>query len=358
VLIPTVFGSHEDAKSVYKEDPAVNTKQAKTLGVAYQLKLPNTTTAVNYNKQGKLVANLSKSTNEDPLGPGRSADISTEGSVKLVLGKNEITGTSLDLNCLGGTKFSFDEDKEGNSLTLNLKKAMKLNIGNESSVVDGLAVEENIYGNVKTTITGNREIEVIGNQTVTVHGLLEVKMLGKKLDNMIGDQSENFGGDLNKAVIGKKSEVVGQGRTVTVMAPDKLGFADNKVLTAGNKNLLMTLGNKTDTLAAGNYIDNIAVGNRISNVGTGNSVISVGTGNVVIGTAAGNVTIGAVGGLVSISSTTAVSIQAPSVNVGPGTVVLGPAPPLGGVVIGGPASPARDYVTGLPYIPSLLVFGS
>lgn len=351
VLVPKIFKNSSDAKGSFYEVPINNILEGKTVAGAYQLKIPNTSYAHTIDKQGHVFLNIPKSSNsETTLGSGRSAEINTEGSIKLAAGKNEEKGVSIDLTTDGSITGTLGGDTLGYSLNLSLNKGMKLSISAEAE--SALALEESINGGVLTQINGSRNTVINGDDIYNVSGNIEFRGLGKFVNNMIGDQSNNVAGDLSTMSTGGSSENIGLGKNLTVVAPDETGFAYNELFIAGNKNSTLTLGNNSKTLVAGNDIETITVGNKSVNVGTGNYLVNIGTGNLVVTTAVGNITLTASAGAISMTSSTSVNITAPTVNVIGGITNLGTNPVKGEVVVGGPLSLARDYLTGLPYIGS------
>lgn len=136
-------------------------EEEQKLASMYRINLPQTKersgddrepTKIDIDKSGKLFINIARSGSLDPLGAKRSAEISTDGSVKMGIGKNEDQEQSLIVNTEGGICLfveGHDNDpahkhygSEGNGIALNTLllsgcENYEMHGGDKKSVIHG-----------------------------------------------------------------------------------------------------------------------------------------------------------------------------------------------------------------------------
>jgi hypothetical protein len=357
VLRPVTFASN-DSQTIKGEEEVVDNTAGingeRHQAAAVHVKLPNTRTQLSLTKEGVLELSLDKSSGAHPLGAGRSANIGMAGSLKAVIGAGAADGKSLLLDMLGGAKINIgSETVKNRSLDLFMSNGLNLEI--LGSDTDKNAFRGRITGNVDIVITGNRTTVVHGDDITLVHGKMEDRVLGKKVDNFINDKSNNYGGSLKENVTYSYQSNIGQGRKVTIAAPDLVSGdtdADKLKILLGNKVTTMLLGNHETSMVAGKHTLDVILGEVSTSIGVGNFKVEAKVGNVSLETLVGNVSISTLAGTMSLEALS-ISMKALQVNVNAPLVKIGSLP-QGGVVNNGAAG-HKDYLTGLPLLGSVSV---
>jgi|CXWL01.1.fsa_nt_gi hypothetical protein len=322
----------------------------------YFLRLPSSGlntphTAVAIDKEGQYFAHFTAS-KKHPNGPGNSAEIATEGRVRLFLGANP-DGQSIQSKFVGG-----------------------IDVVLGKSVEDAKSISINASGSINTISRADttgvaRYAEVIGDDIEIVHGTkttfykapYSVKY-PTKVENVDGSSSQAVGGgaqytygsNVDSNVAGTESRNIVRGRATVIATPSDSGFAESLQVLAGNVEEKITLGNKTVELVAGNYTESIVAGNRETSIIAGNYSVSTLAGNIDISTTVGNFTAETLAGLMTLSGvsttlrgTANVAIQAPITTIGPAAGV-----PSGVITM----LSHLDYIVGLPLRGSLTVLAS
>ncbi len=405
VLRPQIFGTPiatEVALDYLECTPEEYSTLASVLSFKQQSRVQ-----IDIDKEGHLFTFFPASSGKHPLGPGRSWEAGFEGSVKFVVGAENINNQSLFLDTKGGIKAAIGYDKQGLSTNITTTKGMHTEIMAPAN--DGNAYFLKTKGQYQTIIDGNYNTEVTGDYLVTVHGKYKVQSLGTREESYVNDKNNLYGGAYKKIVIKDMQEQIGNNRNTQIAgglerAPGistpalPLEITDALLLTTGsrdekylNGNLKRTLllGNEETDIVAGNIKENLVLGSKQTSVVTGNieesivtgnsteaitagnKSISVTTGNITIEvTAVGNINIKTSVGAVSVSSLAqtvdisgalTVSIKSGvKLNLSGPLVDIGQLPVRGGIVTGlpGPGISHLDYLTGLPLSGSKTVSAS
>ena len=350
ILKPRIFNSINDIKGNLSEEPCIvdsGINETTSLAAAYSLKFPKSGTAFYVNKEGKYFSNIAKSTSNDPLGAGESAEMNLKGHAKISLGKNNSQSRSLTLNTSGGvfTNWGFDNVKS-RSWDATFRKGVSWNITGYDS--DGISLLTKVQGDVRTIIEGSRFTEVKGDDIRLVHGVLEDRVLGKKVDNFVNDKATNYGGKFNETTIGHHNQTMNSGKSTTIYGPDITSGsteAERTEVITGDSVHVNYLGSHKTSVLVGNHETNIIAGSKETDISVGNYSVSVGAGNIDIKTTAGSISVKTSTGDVTIQGTLGVTIKsAVAVKVEAPQVSLGSAP-QGGVVNSGPMG-HRCYITG------------
>jgi hypothetical protein len=402
VLRPQIFTDNNS--SVAKVDDIVcKPNEYFNLASAYQLAF-GSGTKFDIDKEGHAFVHLSASSTVHPLGAGRSLEMATDGSIKLSVGKTNVDQKSINLDTSGTVNMHFGSDSVSlTSCSWILDR--KLNIVVNGASQDGLAKNEEYFGNVFETIHGDKTISVDGSLNIIVGGKHQENILGSKVENYVNDKMTNYGGDYQEIVTGQLQTKLGEGsvtdistkgdkltivegdktedlllgnKTVTLTAGDSketLLLGNHKVdmtagdmtetLLKGNRKTTITLGNHEIDVSSGDIKESVSLGNNTETIDSGDKSITVTIGNFKVNVTTGNITIETTTGTVSVKSDTQtvtvngmlgvdvtsgtqVNVKAPLVN-------LGQSPVKGGVVTGLPMPSCYDSLTGLPLIGSTTV---
>jgi len=341
------------------------------LASAYQLKF-SSGTKFDIDKEGHAFIHLSGSSSLHPLGANRSLEFAADGSIKMTVGKNNVSERSIELDTTGKVvmNFGFDSDSMS-SCEWNLNRALYINV--KAPDKTGFAKKETYAGNTYERVIGDKTVEIDGSYKVLVKGKIQEEILGVKTENYVNDKMTNYGGNYQEIVTkqrqskygeGNKIDIAKEGEELTIIEGYKketLTLGDKEVklvsgdsketLLLGNKEVNLSNGDSTETLLKGNIeesitlgdhkIDiksgnitetiktgdskeNITSGNKSINIKTGDFEITIKSGNITIKTTLGKVNIDAktqkvkINGMtgVEIKSATKVNINAPMVDIG------------------------------------------
>lgn len=254
-------------------------------------------TQIDIDKEGHLFTFFPASSGRHPLGPGRSWEAAFDGSVKLVIGAENIENKSLFLDTKGGIKASLGYDKEGKSSVVIAQKGVHLEVMSPAN--DGAAYYLKTKGEYRSLVDGNFNLEVTGDYKVTVRGKIQEEILGTKTENYVNDKNNLYGGAYKKIIVKDKQEQIGYNRDVKITGnlerspgvftpalnaetTDKLqittGSRDEKY-TNGNLRRELTLGNIEAKLTKGDIKETITLGNRYLTITTGDQVDKITTGS-------------------------------------------------------------------------------
>lgn len=295
VLRPQVFGTptaSEVSLDYLECTPEEYTTLASTLHFRHLSRAQ-----IDIDKEGHLFTFFPASSGRHPLGPGRSWEAAFDGSVKFVIGAENIDNKSMFLDTKGGIKASLGYDKDGKSSVVIAQKGMHIEVMAPAN--DGAAYYLKTKGEYRSLIDGNFNLEVTGNYKVVVRGKIEEQILGTKIENYVNDKNNLYGGSYKQIITKDKQEQIGYNRDVKITgnlerAPgvfspalnsetvDKLeittGSTDEKYVNGNFRRQLM-LGNIEETLTKGDIKETITLGNRYLTITTGDQVDKITTGN-------------------------------------------------------------------------------
>lgn len=316
VLRPQIFGTPYSNKPTI-DDLLCLPEEYNTLSSIFQLKFKSGS-KIDFDKQGHLFSHITASTNQHPLGEGRSWEGNFDGSIKWVVGANRQTNNSIILDTAGGIKQTLGSNNESRSLDISAQKGVLLNIlGTDSN---GISYELQTTGDVFHNVGGNLTTTVTGDYTITVSGKITEQILGTKNENYLNDKNVIYGGNFKEVVI-KDKQVSVAGISETTIA----GTKDNVPVSP------TTTSNKI-TVAAGTLEVTTMLGKVVINALTNNVEI---TGTLKV----------------SLNSGVLIEHLAPMVN-------LGQSPIRGGVITGLPSPSHYDYIVGSPLVASQSVMAS
>ena len=348
VLKPQIFTSAIEA-IVNSQDLICIPSEYTTIASAYQLNFKSGT-KIDIDKEGHTFVKLSASSGRHALGAGRSLEMATDGSIKLVVGRNANQQRSIDLDTTGACSINIgNDDRNLKSIDLITSRSIYVTVKAPDRL--GYALKESYKGNVLRDVRGNQEITVSGNYTITVQGKIQENILGTKVENYINDKLTNYGGSFSEILIGtRKSVIGGLGSSGTV-------FGVDTTIATGGSSLTATLGSVKETLLKGDRTTSVLVGNIEETIGIGDKTIKITTGNFDVNITAGKVTITNNLGTIEISMAGTIDITSNiKVNVNAPLVDLGSSPVKGGIVTN--LTHPVDYVTGLPILGSLTIKAS
>ncbi|MDO8640280.1 MAG: hypothetical protein Q7R33_01950 [Nitrosarchaeum sp.] len=401
VLRPQIFAA--EGNSIVIADMPCRPNEIFNLASAYQLKFASNT-KFDIDKEGHAFVHLAASTAAHPLGPGRSLEFAADGSIKLVIGKENVAERSLDLSTSGKVLLNFGSSSSTlRSCEWTLDRALYIKVNAPDT--DGYAINEEYFGNALETIHGTKTITIDGSLIYNVKGKIQENVLGAKVQNYVNDMMTNYGGDYQEIVAGKrqskygkgsKTDIATEGTEETIIQGNKketLTLGNKEVtLVAGSSKETLTLGNKETKIVAGNIKDTVITGSIEESVTLGNHKISVATGNIeenvtlgsskesiatgdktitiklgkfevsitagniAIKTTAGTVDVNSVSQKVTINGMLGVDIKSSvKVNVSAPLVDIGSSQVRGGVIT---TLSHLDYVTGAPLLGSFTVKAS
>jgi hypothetical protein len=304
VLRPQVFGtpSASEVSLDYIECmPEEYKVLASTLHFRHQSRVQ-----IDIDKEGHLFTFFPASTGRHPLGPGRSWEAGFDGSVKFVVGAENIDNQSIFLDTKGGIKASLGSDKQGKSISLVCSKGIDVQV--MAPAADSFAYSLKTQGNYQAKIDGNYDLEVTGNYTVLVRGKTRIDSLATREENFINDKNNIYGGSYKKIVVKDKQEQIGYNKVLQITgnlerAPgvftpaltnetsDKYdlmtGSRDESYLN-GNLRRTLTFGNMETSLTKGDIKETIVLGNRYLTITTGNQEDKITTGSNKLSITTGN----------------------------------------------------------------------
>ena len=414
VLRPQIFGvptATETSLDYIECMPEEYTTLASTFHFRHQ-----STAQIDIDKEGHLFTHFPASSGRHPSGPGRSWEAAFKGSVKFVVGAENIENKSIFLDTKGGIQATLGYDRNGKSSYVIAQKGVHLEVMAPAN--DGTAHLLKTKGNKIAYVDGNCDLEVSGNYTVTVHGKFKVQSLGTKEESYVNDKNNTFGGSYKKIVIKDKQEQIGYNNVQKITGSlERAGgvftpalqteTTDEYTLTTGSRvetytnghkksSLLngnieefVTLGdikreivskadvgfedkiklgdhvteiqsgNKKETIKLGDSLESITKGNKSITIKTGDYVVDITSGNITIKTKAGKVKVDSTSQTVDINGMQEVTVKS-GVKlklVGP-QVEIGQIPTKGGVVTGAPFPSHLDFFCGMPLIASKTVKAS
>jgi hypothetical protein len=305
VLRPQIFGTpiaSEFSLDYIECTPEESTTLASTLHFRHFSRAQ-----IDIDKEGHLFTFFPESSGRHPLGPGRSWEAGFEGSVKFVVGAENIDNRSIFLDTKGGIRATIGYDKEGKSSYLIYQKGLHQEIMAPAN--DGAAYYLKTKGDYRSVVDGNYNLEVTGNYIVSVRGKVKVESLATREENFVNDKNNVYGGAYKKIVVKDKQEQIGYNRVTKITgnlerAPGlftpALGTetSDKFELTTGtrtekywNGSLKRTflLGDMTADLTKGNIEENIILGNRKLTIVTGNQEDKITSGDNKTEVTTGNI---------------------------------------------------------------------
>jgi hypothetical protein len=375
------------------------------------------TAQIDIDKEGHLFTYFPASSGRHPLGPGRSWEAGFKGSIKLVVGAENIDNKSIILDTKGGMRATLGSDITGTSAYIIANNCIHTEIMAPDK--QGTAYFLKTKGDSVGYVDGNYKMEVSGNYTVTVHGKFKVESLGTREESYINDKNNTFGGSYKKVVTKDKQEQIGynniqkitgnlekspgvfspalpnettdqydlttgsrvetftNGNKKTsllsgnieekvtlgdikreIVTKKDIGFEDK--IKVGDHVTTITTGSKKETIKSGDSLETITKGNKKISIKSGDNIVDITTGNVTIKTKSGKVKIDSTSQTVDINGMQTVTIKGGTKLklVGP-QVEIGQIPTKGGIVTGSPGTPSHlDYVTGAPLLGSKTVKAS
>jgi len=415
VLRPQVFGTPtatEVSLDYLECMPEEYTTLASTLHFRHQ-----STVQVDIDKEGHLFTYFPASSGRHPLGPGRSWEAGFKGSVKFVVGAENIDNKSIFLDTKGGIQATLGFDKSGKSSHIIAQKGVFLEVMAPAN--DGSAYNLKTKGDKIEYVDGNGKLEISGNYTVTVHGKYKVESLGTREESYVNDKNNTFGGSYKKVVVKDKQEQIGYNNVqkitgsleraagaFTPALPNevtdkydlttgsreenfmngnkktsllkgnieekvKLGDIKREIITkknigfqdkikSGDHVTDITSGNKKETIKTGDSLESITKGSKKTTIKTGDYLVDITSGNVTVKTKTGKVKVDSTSQTVDINGMQTVTVKS-GVKlklVGP-QVEIGQIPAKGGVITGSPGVPSHlDFICGSPLIASKTVKAS
>lgn len=415
VLRPQIFGTPTSTKIAldYLECmPEEYSNLASTFHFRHQ-----STAQIDIDKEGHLFTYFPASSGRHPLGPGRSWESAFKGSVKFVVGAENIENKSIFLDTEGGIQATLGYDNNGKSSYIIAQKGVHLEVIAPAN--DGTAYILKTKGNKVDFIDGNCDLEVSGNYSVTVRGKFKVESLGTKEESYVNDKNNTYGGSYKKIVVKDKQEQIGYNNvqkitgnlekaggvfapalpnettdeyTLTVgsrvetytlgnkkisllkgnieekvtvgdikreiITKDSIGFEDK--IKLGDHDTQITNGNKKETIKLGDILETITSGNKNITIKSGDYIVDINLGNITIKTKAGKIQVDSQSQTVDINGLQTVTVKGGvKLNlVGP-QVEIGQIPAKGAIITGTPGVPTHlDYLTGSPLIGSKTVKAS
>lgn len=394
VLRPQIFSSQDIA--VLVQDVICKPSEYYNLASAYQLKFASGA-KFDIDKEGHTFVYLPASSSAHPLGGGRSLEFATDGSLKMVIGKNAVANRSLELDTKGRAMIHLGFDSNTlTSLDCIFDRAVYKTV--KGADKNGFAEKSDYTGHVTEKIRGDKTVEIDGTYRLVVKGKIQEEIHGAKTENYVNDKMTNYGGDYQEIVTKQRQSKYGKGHIIDIATKGQeltivegdykeiltLGSKDIKVvagdiketillgskkvnLTAGDLKETMLKGNRETSIVLGDHKVNVTTGNISQSVKlgdskeevmTGNKKISVKVGNFEVNVTTGNVTVKTATGKVDVTATQKVTISgmagvvvksATKVDVNAPMVTIGGTPAKGGVVVGLPGIPSHfDYLTGAP----------
>jgi len=397
VLRPQIFTAHDINYLV--QDVICKPSEYYNLASAYQLKFASGA-KFDIDKEGHAFIYLPASSVAHPLGGGRSLEFASDGSIKMVVGKNQTGEKSIDLTTKGRAMIHLGFDsKTLTSLDWVMDRAMYKTI--KAPDLNGFAEKADYYGHVTEKVRGDKTLDVEGTYHLIVRGKIQEEIHGAKVENYINDKMTNYGGDYQEIVIKQKQSKYGEGHVIDIATKgqeltiiegdlkETLTLGSKKTtLIAGDITETLTLGSRKTSLIAGDLKESLLKGNREATIVlgdhkvdvttgnikqsvklgdseedilTGNKKISIKVGDFEVNITTGNVTIKTTTGKVDVTAATqkatitgmaGVEIKsATKVTVKAPIVELGSTPMLNGVVTGLPGNgpPSHyDYIVGAP----------
>ncbi len=353
VLRPRIFGNPDAVEGTFvwakaaREGKGALQPETESIAGAYYLRVNQFHHVIN--KEGVHTISYPQSSGSYELGAGWSGSVVSGGAFKVLLGKDQARGRSLDLKTTGGVNITLGEELNDESRglkdrSMDLVGTKGINIQVLAGDADGNAMVRRLTGNELKFMTGDTNQEYQGNMQVLVHGLISEKTLGKKAFQSTGDSTTSIGGDNSNTITGALNNTIGGGRSETITSK-----GDTLKIVQGDKTTTLVAGSDTINVTAGNINHNITAGNESISITTGNYNLSVTSGNISINTSAGSLDFSTDSGTATISgSISVVASSSASASVNAPTVGLGTAP-TGGIVT---TTTHVCYLTGAPLIGS------
>jgi len=302
--------------------------------------------AMAVSKQGKLFVNMPGSTVENYSSKNVSAEINSEGAIKMRVGASTPDRVSLHLTLEGGLFLDVGPNADGQCITTNFRGAIKNVYRGNGNSTDDVAHSMDVQGNAETAISGNLTEVVNGAYQMTVDGGHSSQASTVSI-NALNSFTGNYGSK-NEVISGKSQAMYAQLITETIAT----GGRTTTVLL-GNIAETLVAGARTTTVTAGATSFNNVAGAWSVTVGTGAISMSTTAGAVSLSTAAGAMSLSAASGAISLTAglainmvaSVAISLTAPQILLGGAAAVLGVAR---GLPMQPPGSPSLDWITGLP----------
>ena len=307
-------------------------------------------TAIAIDKEGQYFAHIAASKTH-PNGQGNSAEIATEGRVRLFVGKNG-AGLSLQTKFSGGVQSVLGATTESKrSIDIDAYGAAYMKFRSDTQ---GVARYVEVIGDDVEVIHGTKVQNYRAPYRVTYPSKQE-SVNGSASHIYSGASQYTYGSNLDKVVGGTESSNIVKGRTTVIVSAADSGYADKLQVLQGNVHEEILVGSKTIQMSLGDFTETLVTGSRKISVTTGNIEMNTIAGNLSLSTAAGNVDIQALAGAVNITAGTSFNvtagvsaqIQAPTVGIG-----AAPNPSMGIITF----LSHRDYITGAPLVPALTAF--
>lgn len=343
---PGRFKLEEVQRSPIEEDLSALTEAGAYL---FRVYCPHSTGednpfALAVSKQGKIHLHVPGSQVERyPREKNISAEVNLEGALKMFIGAETSTQTSIKLTTAGGIEADIGRNASGQAIkvTYHCSTATTYTGNNDD---DNVAKSEDIRGNAEKATSGDDVETIAGSKHLVVNGMLAQSVDRYNLNAHSGASIN--AGEWNSMISGKSQYNYAQavleniftgGKTSTIIAG---GFAQN--VTAGAYSVNAAAGAVSIAAAAG------AVGI------TAGAAMTLTAGGAMTASAAGAISLQATlalsltaGLAATITSPIAVSLVAPQILLGGPPAVLGIARGLPSMP---PGVPSLDYITGLPLL--------
>lgn len=306
--------------------------------------------AVAVQKQGKLLVNIPKPSNEfyaDAV-KGVSADLNIQGAIKMFVGGATPMNASIFAKLEGGIKAEIGRNTDtGNSIDITYNgpvRAKFVGAGDEN----GNGAVMDVTGTYQTTVSGDYIASTGGSINQTANGAF-TSQADKIIQTAISGYTLNSAG-YQKTVTGLTNLTYALLKTETIASGGEV-----KTIVAGPAVETITAGAKTVTVAAGPLAT--TAGAAVTT--TAGAAMSLTAGGAFTATAGAAASLSA-GAAMSMSAGAAMTMTAPAgIMLTSVNIQFGGPPGVLGVVRAIPAlppgAPTLDYVTGLPLLGSASV---
>lgn len=301
-----------------------------------------------HDKEGYTAVHIPASSDRNPQGAGRSADVGMQGSLKLHLGQNSIRN-SLELFTTGKLDWRIGKDIDGDSAKLHF--GGKLEIMVFANNKDGEGYRREIVGNSYIHVTQNENRKIDGGVNESTEGEWKLNAETHSIETS-KHINRAAGGDYNLTISGAQGQggrynaQINSSRKVTINGSggsvDELSILTGNrknTLTAGNWETILTAGDYKTTIVSGNITETVTSGDKTTTLASGKYTVTANNGLTLFTAQSASITAGT---SMSLTASTEITMTAPSVKIGP---AAGPF----GVVVGTPGpGPHLDSLTGEP----------
>ena len=332
--------------------PATSVDEALTMAGGYLFRMlpPRSASrsefAVSVSKQGKLFLNMPGSTVENDSTKNISAEVNSEGAIKMRVGASRPDRISLHLTLEGGLFLDIGPNADGQCITTNFRGAIKNIYRGNGNSTDDVAHSMDVQGNAESSVSGNVNDVVSGAYQKVVDGGHSTQASTIK-QNALNAFTGNYGSK-NEVISGKTQAQYAQSIQETIATGGK-----TTTVLLGNMSTTLVAGTKSTTVTAGSTTFTNTAGSFSVTVGTGSITLSTTAGSVSLSTAAGAMSMTATSGALSLTSglamnlnaSVSITLTAPQLMLGGSSATLGVAR---GTPMQPPGSPSLDWITGMP----------